>query len=135
MKMNEYEGLVILNADHGADAVKKTLEAVSSVLEKQGAKITQSQEWGRRRLGFPVRGKAEGFYAFYQFSLESAQLARVRDLLNLNDDVLRHQLLRKPVAKKLKPARVPKVRKGRPAAEPAAEAVEAPEQGGRSWSA
>lgn len=130
MTMNEYEAMFIANPDHGADGVKKTFEAVTGILEKQGAKIQQMQEWGKRRLGYLIKGKAEGSYALYNFTMDPSQMARVTNLLNLNDDLLKYMVITKPVPKKLKPTRVPPASKLRPMPQ----AVEAAEgERTKSW--
>ena len=56
--------------------------------------IARAKEWGRRRLQFPIRDSSEGIYHILRFNLDQSQLPELHRYFRLNEQVLRHLVIR-----------------------------------------
>lgn len=52
---------------------------------------------GKKRLAYPIAHQHYGYYRLVEFTAEPTNLQKLNDLLSLSSDVLRHQIVVKPV--------------------------------------
>lgn len=93
--MVNYEGVFIINPDLTNDASKGVVTQVQDMVSKNGGRIDNLQEWGKRRLAYKIRKKQEGNYVILNFQLDSKQTKKLEQALRLNDNVLRYLLVNK----------------------------------------
>lgn len=86
-----YETVCIVKPDVGDDAVKSVIDKASATVEKDGGKIARVDDWGRRKLAYPISKKNEGYYFVLTCTSEPATIKEVERQLKLNEDVLRYQ--------------------------------------------
>ena len=60
--MNEYELLYIVSPRVPADDVANAIERVNALVTAQGGEVLSVDNWGRRRLAYPIRQYFEGTY-------------------------------------------------------------------------
>ncbi|MGQ9554464.1 MAG: 30S ribosomal protein S6 [Anaerolineae bacterium] len=92
--MNEYELMFIVqpNADEARqEAIKQRI--ADYVTSNQG-EVTNVRDWGHRRLAFPIRRQASGFYVVMRLRLLPKAVEELQRLLRLNEDVLRFLMVR-----------------------------------------
>ena len=65
--MNTYETVFIINPVLSEDQVKETVKKVTDYLEKQKAKTTHEENWGLKKLKYPIQNKKTGFYYLIEF--------------------------------------------------------------------
>lgn len=88
-KLNEkYEALVVLNTKAGEESVKALVEKVQALIEKN-ATVDSVDEWGKRRLAYPIDFETEGYYVLYRFTSEPSFPAELDRVLNITDGILR----------------------------------------------
>jgi len=92
--MREYETTFILVPSLDGDGVKTQVEAVKKFISSAGGEVTVDKEWGRRRLQFPIRDSSEGIYHILRFRLDQSQLPELHRYFRLNEQVLRHLVIR-----------------------------------------
>ncbi len=68
--LNHYETAFILNPVLSEDQTKEVVEKVKSLLVANGAEILNEEQWGLRKLAYPIKGKTMGFYIILQFDAE-----------------------------------------------------------------
>jgi small subunit ribosomal protein S6 len=87
--------------------VKPTLddEAVETVTKKFddqiagiGGTVEKTEKRGRKRLAYEVKDFKDGFYVLTDFQADPAQIKELERLIKLNDDVIRHVIVRKDEA-------------------------------------
>ncbi len=96
--MKHYELLYIIPLKVGQDDNNDIQEKVHKMLADEGAKITLEDNWGKRKLAYPINHVRHGTYVVTEFDLEPEKLGKVQAWLRLSADLLRSQL----IAKKLK---------------------------------
>jgi len=93
--MREYELMIILDPDLEERTIQPSLDKFLSVVTKDGGSVQSVDLWGRRRLSYEIKKKAEGIYAVVKMSAESATAQELDRQLGLNESVLRTKLLRR----------------------------------------
>jgi len=79
-------------------ADEQTLAAVNEKVEKliagSGGEITHRDDWGKRRLAFPISKFTEGFYILLQFNFPPTAVRNLERSLTLTEEILRHLVVR-----------------------------------------
>jgi len=70
--LNEYELLYILTPRVPADDVANAIERVSAIITTQGGEVLSTDNWGRRRLAYPIRQYFEGTYVLITLKMPPA---------------------------------------------------------------
>lgn len=92
----EYEMMVVLSPEVGADDVPGRMEALKALVGEHGGVVSEVIDWGRRRLAYPIKGNFEGHYVITQFSSENGRGNReVEAQLNIDEAVLRYLIVRR----------------------------------------
>lgn len=66
--MKNYETVFILNPVLSDDQMKDTVEKFVKVLKKGKADVINVEQWGLRKMAYPVQHKSTGFYNLIEFS-------------------------------------------------------------------
>ncbi len=96
--MNKYELAVVVSAKIEDDERAATLEKAKALVERFGGKITNVDDWGKKRLAYEVQKMNEAYYYFIQFDAESTVPAAVEQDVRIMDNVLRFLCVRKDEA-------------------------------------
>lgn len=70
------------------------LEKMNQFITDRGGSITEVNQWGRRKLAYPIENFMEGNYVLTQFKMEPKQTAELEANLRLTEEILRHLLVR-----------------------------------------
>jgi small subunit ribosomal protein S6 len=92
--MRNYEVMVILDPDLEERTVGPSLDQYLNLVRKDGGNVEKVDVWGRRRLAYEIRKKAEGIYAVIELSAEPATVKELDRQLGLNESVLRTKVIR-----------------------------------------
>lgn len=87
----DYETLCIVSPDIGQDGAKAIIAKARGIVESDGGTIHAVDEWGRRKLAYPIRKKSEGYYFLMLYKGTTSAQAEVARVLKLNEDVIRSQ--------------------------------------------
>ena len=77
--MNNYETVFILNPVLSEDQIKETVQKYEKFLTSKGAKIVSKEDWGLKKLAYPIKKQKHGFYMFLNFELEDKSMLREID--------------------------------------------------------
>ena len=92
--MRQYELMVILDPELDDRTVQPSLEKFLQVVTTDGGTVDTIEVWGRRRLAYEIKKKAEGIYAVVNFTAEPATAKELDRQLGLNESVMRTKLMR-----------------------------------------
>ncbi|HKA67803.1 MAG TPA: 30S ribosomal protein S6 [Actinomycetes bacterium] len=95
--MRRYEVMVILDPDLEERTVAPSLDQFLKVIRTSGGTVEKVDIWGRRRLAFEIKKKAEGIYAVIDLAAEPDSVKELDRQLNLNEAVLRTKVIRPDV--------------------------------------
>ncbi len=92
--MNKYEMGVIVKAGLEDETYQAEMERVKGLIDRFGGTIDKVDEWGRRRLAYPIAKQSEGIYTFITFESESEAPAEIENRIRLQENVLRFLIIR-----------------------------------------
>lgn len=86
--IRSYETIFVVDPDIGDDAVKASVEKFTALIAAN-AEIGAVNEWGRRRLAYPINYKNDGYYVLVTFKSDSAFPAELDRIYNITDGIIR----------------------------------------------
>ncbi|WP_019874348.1 30S ribosomal protein S6 [Sporichthya polymorpha] len=92
--MRKYELMVILDPDLDERTIAPSLDQFLTVVRSGGGTVDKVDLWGKRRLQYEIKKKADGFYAVIELAAEPAVVKELDRQLNLNEAVLRTKVIR-----------------------------------------
>jgi small subunit ribosomal protein S6 len=69
--MKNYETVFILNPVLSEDQAKDTVEKFVKVLTKAKAEVINKEQWGLKKMAYPIQNKSTGFYNLLEFATEN----------------------------------------------------------------
>ena len=87
--MNKYETVFILTPVLSDDQMKETVEKFKSVLTDNGGKIENEENWGLRKLAYPIENKNTGFYTLIEFEGEPTIVGKLETAFRRDEKVIR----------------------------------------------
>ncbi|MCR4576512.1 MAG: 30S ribosomal protein S6 [Clostridiales bacterium] len=92
--MNKYEVMYVLDAALEDQARQDVISRFSSVVENNGGKVERVDEWGKRRLAYPINYKTEGYYVLMYMSAPSELPRELERNFKISDACIRYLVTR-----------------------------------------
>ena len=86
--MAKYETMLVTSAALDEEASTALVDKFKSLIEANGT-IDSVDEWGKRRLAYPINDEVEGVYTVIQFTSEPSFPAELERIYKITDGVLR----------------------------------------------
>lgn|SRR5699024_2364876 len=91
----KYEILYIIRPDLEENAKNELVERFDAILRDNGAEVTESKDWAKRRFAYEIKDYREGIYHLVKLSANNADAINEFDrLAKFNDNILRHMIVR-----------------------------------------
>lgn len=87
--MNNYETVFILTPVLSEVQMKEAVEKFTNVLLAEGAEIVNDENWGLKKLAYPIEKKSTGFYHFIEFKANPATIAVLETQFRRDERVMR----------------------------------------------
>lgn len=87
--MNSYDLNVILDPNLNETQLKLEKDAITAQIERVEGTVQELDEWGNKRLAYPIRKLNEGYYLIYKLSLSETAPRQLSTGLRLRDNVIR----------------------------------------------
>ena len=84
----KYEVLYIIDPTLGEEGTAALVEKFKAMVEAEGT-LASVDEWGKRRLAYPINDMAEGYYVLMTFNAAAAIPHELDRLFRINDSVMR----------------------------------------------
>ena len=98
---NSYETVFILTTTLGEDAITALVQKFKTLIEANGT-IDSIDEWGKRRLAYPIKKQDDGYYTLINFTSSPSFTAELDRIYKITDGVLRSLIIKKEVKKEIK---------------------------------
>ena len=89
-----YEAVYILNPELGEEQIAALVERFKGVVEANGT-VSEIDEWGKRRLAYPINDLMEGYYVLMTFTAAPTVPAELDRLFRINEHVMRSMVVSK----------------------------------------
>lgn len=96
--MEKYEIAILYDPDLEID-FGKAEERFKQIIANNNGKISDTDNWGKRRTAYKIKGHDSAIYVFYGVELQPEVVRAVNSELNITDEVIRF-LITKPDLKK-----------------------------------
>lgn len=87
--MNRYETVFIMTPVLSEDQAAETVEKFKKFLKGKGAKIKHEENWGLRKLAYPIQKKTTGFYYLVEFEANGEVVAPFEVEFRRDERILR----------------------------------------------
>ena len=87
--MNNYETVFILTPVLSDAQMKEAVEKFTNLLKEQGAEIVNEENWGLRKLAYPIDKKTTGFYQLVEFKANPETIATLEINFRRDERVIR----------------------------------------------
>jgi len=89
-----YEAIMVFSLKDGEEAVQPLIEKFKALIETN-ATLESVDEWGKRRLAYPIHHETEGYYILINFSSTAEFPAELDRVSKITDNVLRTLIIKK----------------------------------------
>ena len=84
----KYEVLYIIDPAQGEEGIVALVEKFKAMVEAEGT-LSSVEEWGKRRLAYPINDLAEGYYVLMNMEAKPEFPAELERVMKITDGVLR----------------------------------------------
>ena len=91
--MNKYELALVVNAKVEDDVRTATVEKAKEYIARYGGVVTEVEDWGKKRLAYPINDETEGVYTVISFTSEPDFPAELDRVFKITEGVLRSMTL------------------------------------------
>ena len=92
--MREYEFTLVTRGDLQEADRNKVLDGYEEILKRGGGDILLKDDWGARKLAYPIRKSFRGHYMHYDIASLPENIAEAERLIRIDDQVLRHLVVK-----------------------------------------
>jgi small subunit ribosomal protein S6 len=93
-QLRAYELMLVLSPEVIADQLDAVLDNLKQLITGFSGVVSSVEQWGNRKLAYPVRGFVQGNYVLFQIQLKPAQSREMEAKLHISEDVIRHLLMK-----------------------------------------
>ena len=91
--LSKYETMFIVDVSGGEEATAAVVEKFKSLIEANGT-VESFDEWGKRRLAYPINDMNEGYYVLVNFEAEPSFVAELERIFNITEGVMRSMTIK-----------------------------------------
>lgn len=85
---SSYETIFVVDLSLGEEGVKNMVEKFTSLISANG-EVSEINEWGKRRLAYPINDLNEGYYVLVEYTSPAAFPAELDRNFNITEGILR----------------------------------------------
>jgi small subunit ribosomal protein S6 len=86
--------MLIFNASLDEKAIEDECQKIFSIIEKGNGKITNSTNWGVKKLAYPIKHNENGYYFIINFEANDKIIREIDRVNKINDKILRHLIVK-----------------------------------------
>jgi len=94
-QLRDYELVLIISPEVEEEKLNVTIDNINQFITGKDGIISNVEQWGKRKLAYPIEHFVEGNYVLTQFKLKPALGKDLEANLQISEEVLRHLLLKK----------------------------------------
>ena len=98
--INKYETILVVDASLEEEKITALVEKFKSLISDAG-EIESVDEWGKRRLAYPIDDKNEGYYVLIHFSAQPDFPQELERIYRITDGILRDIIIKKEEKRKI----------------------------------
>jgi small subunit ribosomal protein S6 len=92
--VHQYETVLILTPVLSDELLKEAADKYKELLQEHECEIIHSENWGLKKLAYPIQKKSTGFYLLFEFKAETSFIAKLELAFRRDERVLRFGVFR-----------------------------------------
>lgn len=89
---DKYEAMVVFSLKNGEEQVQNLVAKFTDLIKANG-ELTNVDEWGKRKLAYPINYENDGYYVVYNFTCKTDFPAEFERIVSITDGVLRSMII------------------------------------------
>ena len=94
LAMRNYELVTIISPEVDGEELPKVVEKVNRFISDRNGIVEETEQWGRRKLAYPIKKFMEGDYILTRFKLEPELVKALEADLAASEEVLRQLIVK-----------------------------------------
>jgi len=87
--LNQYETVFICTPVLSEPQVKETVKKFRDIITSNGGEMLHEENWGMKKLAYPIQKKSTGFYQLFEFKADPAFITRLETDFRRDEKVIR----------------------------------------------
>ena len=92
--LNQYETVFIATPVLSENQIKEAVKKIKKIITDNGGKIVHEENWGLRKLAYPIQKKSTGFYYLIEFQAEGALIEKLEVEYRRDERIIRYLTFR-----------------------------------------
>jgi len=92
--MRNYELVIVISPEVDGEELPKVVEKVNRFISDRNGIVEETEQWGRKKLAYPIKKFMEGDYILTRFKLEPELVKELEANLRAVEEVLRHLVVK-----------------------------------------
>ena len=87
--LNQYETVFITTPVLSESQMKETVDKFKKILTNDGSEIVHEENWGLRKLAYPIQKKSTGFYYLIEFKADGEIIRKLETEFKRDERIIR----------------------------------------------
>ncbi len=87
--LNQYETVFICTPVLSEPQVKETVKKFKDIITENGGEMLHEEDWGMKKLAYPIQKKSTGFYSLFEFKVDPAFIGKLETEFRRDERVIR----------------------------------------------
>jgi len=88
--MNQYETVFILNPVLSETQIEEAVQKYIDIIKSQKGSISNQENWGLKKLAYPIENKKSGFYHLFEYAASSDAVPALEVEFRRDERVMRY---------------------------------------------
>jgi len=85
--------MIIFDPSLEEKEITEEVSKITSIIKKDGGEVVDTEEWGIRKLAYPIKHQENGYYFIIYFKGEAGTVSEIDRINKINDKILRHLIV------------------------------------------
>ncbi|HDS05988.1 MAG TPA: 30S ribosomal protein S6 [Bacteroides sp.] len=87
--MNQYETVFIATPVLSENQMKEAVSKFKKIITDENGEIVHEEDWGLKKLAYPIQKKSTGFYHLIEFRADPAAIAKLETEYRRDERIIR----------------------------------------------
>ena len=87
--LNQYETVFIATPVLSEPQMKEAVKKFKDIITGNGGELIHEEDWGMKKLAYPIQKKSTGFYHLFEFKSEPGLIAKVETEFRRDERIIR----------------------------------------------
>lgn len=93
--MNKYEVLYVVTPELEEEAYRAVLDKFAGIISANGGVVENCDEWGKKKLAYPIDYKTEGYYVLVNFEAAPEFPKELERNFKIDENIMRYMVVRR----------------------------------------